>query len=101
MINTITLNPSLDYIVKVDNFKVDSLNRSNDEEVYAGGKGINVSIVLNNLGIENTALGYVAGFTGNEIERQVKNHGVDCDFIKLKNGISRINVKLKVMEKQK
>ena len=95
MINTITLNPSLDYIVKVDSFKVDSLNRSNDEEVYAGGKGINVSIVLNNLGIENTALGYVAGFTGNEIERQVKNHGVDCDFIKLKNGISRINVKLK------
>ncbi|MDR5588601.1 MULTISPECIES: 1-phosphofructokinase [Clostridium] len=95
MINTITLNPSLDYIVKVDNFKVDSLNRSNDEEVYAGGKGINVSIVLNNLGIENTALGYVAGFTGNEIERQVKNHGVDCDFIKLKNGLSRINVKLK------
>ncbi|MBN1045815.1 MULTISPECIES: 1-phosphofructokinase [Clostridium] len=95
MINTITLNPSLDYIVKVDNFKVDSLNRSNDEEVYAGGKGINVSIVLNNLGIDNTALGYVAGFTGNEIERQVKNHGVDCDFIKLKNGISRINVKLK------
>ncbi|WP_252232261.1 1-phosphofructokinase [Clostridium sp. ZBS15] len=95
MINTITLNPSLDYIVKVDNFKVDSLNRSNDEEVYAGGKGINVSIVLNNLGIENMALGYVAGFTGNEIERQVKNHGVDCDFIKLKNGLSRINVKLK------
>ncbi|CDH91202.1 1-phosphofructokinase [Clostridium botulinum B str. Eklund 17B (NRP)] len=85
----------MDYIVKVDNFKVDSLNRSNDEEVYAGGKGINVSIVLNNLGIDNTALGYVAGFTGNEIERQVKNHGVDCDFIKLKNGISRINVKLK------
>ncbi|NFO03046.1 1-phosphofructokinase [Clostridium botulinum] len=95
MINTITLNPSLDYIVKVDNFKIDSLNRSNDEDVYAGGKGINVSIVLNNLGIENIALGYVAGFTGNEIERQVKNHGVDCDFIKLKNGISRINVKLK------
>ncbi|KAI3350635.1 1-phosphofructokinase [Clostridium botulinum] len=95
MINTITLNPSLDYIVKVDNFKIDSLNRSNDEDVYAGGKGINVSIVLNNLGIENTALGYVAGFTGNEIERQVKNHGVDCDFIKLKSGISRINVKLK------
>ncbi|NFG24493.1 1-phosphofructokinase [Clostridium botulinum] len=95
MINTITLNPSLDYIVKVDNFKIDSLNRSNDEDVYAGGKGINVSIVLNNLGIENIALGYVAGFTGNEIERQVKNHGVDCDFIKLKSGISRINVKLK------
>ncbi|AOR23836.1 1-phosphofructokinase [Clostridium taeniosporum] len=95
MINTITLNPSLDYIVKVDNFKVDSLNRSDNEQVYAGGKGINVSIVLNNLGVENTALGYIAGFTGNEIETQVKAHGVDCDFIKLKNGISRINVKLK------
>ena len=76
-------------------FKVDSLNRSNNEEVYAGGKGINVSIVLNNLGVKNTALGYIAGFTGKEIETQVKKHGVDCDFIKLQNGISRINVKLK------
>ncbi|WP_238917525.1 1-phosphofructokinase [Clostridium sp. YIM B02555] len=95
MINTITLNPSLDYIVKVDSFKVDTLNRTEEEQIYAGGKGINVSIVLTNLGVENKALGYIAGFTGDEILRQVKNHGVDCDFIKLENGISRINVKLK------
>lgn len=95
MINTITLNPSLDYIVKVNNFKVDELNRSVSEQIYAGGKGINVSIVLKNLGVENTALGYVAGFTGDEILRQIKEHGVDCDFVKLENGLSRINVKLK------
>lgn len=95
MINTITLNPSLDYIVKVDSFKVDFLNRTEEEKIYAGGKGINVSIVLKNLGIENTALGYIAGFTGDEILRKIKSHGVNCDFIKLRNGFSRINVKLK------
>jgi 1-phosphofructokinase len=95
MINTITLNPSLDYIVKVNSFKVDSLNRMEEEQIYAGGKGINVSIVLTNLGVENKALGYVAGFTGDEIVRQVKNHSVDCEFIKLESGLSRINVKLK------
>ena len=95
MINTITLNPSLDYIVKVDSFKVDSLNRIEEERIYAGGKGINVSIVLKNLGVENTALGYVAGFTGDEILRQIESHGVSCDFVKLKKGFSRINVKLK------
>lgn len=95
MINTITLNPSLDYVVKVDDFKIDSLNRSNDEKIYVGGKGINVSIVLNNLGVDSNALGFTAGFTGDEIEKRVKEHNVDCDFIKLKNGMSRINVKLK------
>ncbi|MVX63431.1 1-phosphofructokinase [Clostridium chromiireducens] len=95
MINTITLNPSLDYIVKVDSFKVDSLNRNQEEQIYAGGKGINVSIVLKNLGVENIALGYVAGFTGDEILRQIRGYGVSCDFIKLNNGFSRINVKLK------
>ena len=95
MINTITLNPSLDYIVKVDSFKVDSLNRIEEERICAGGKGINVSIVLKNLGVENTALGYVAGFTGDEILRQIESHGVSCDFVKLKKGFSRINVKLK------
>lgn len=98
MINTITLNPSLDYIVKVDNFKVDAVNRSNEEQIYPGGKGINVSIVLNNLGVKNTALGFIAGFTGNEILRRIKDHGVDCDFIKVKSGLSRINVKLKSNE---
>ena len=95
MINTITLNPSLDYVVKVENFKADALNRSSNEQIYAGGKGINVSIVLKNLGVDNTALGYVAGFTGDEILRQIKEHNVDCDFVKLKSGMSRINVKLK------
>jgi 1-phosphofructokinase len=95
MINTITLNPSLDYIVKVDSFKVDALNRIEEERICAGGKGINVSIVLKNLGVENTALGYVAGFTGDEILRQIESHGVNCDFVKLKEGFSRINVKLK------
>lgn len=95
MINTITLNPSLDYIVKVDSFKVDSLNRIEEERICAGGKGINVSIVLKNLGVENTALGYVAGFTGDEILTQIESHGVSCDFVKLKKGFSRINVKLK------
>lgn len=95
MINTITLNPSLDYVVKVDNFKADALNRINSEQIYAGGKGINVSIVLKNLGFDNTALGYVAGFTGDEILRQIKDHNVDCDFVKLESGMSRINVKLK------
>ncbi|WP_244832939.1 1-phosphofructokinase [Clostridium sp. BJN0001] len=95
MINTITLNPSLDYVVKVNNFKSNALNRINDEQIYVGGKGINVSIVLKNLGVDNTALGYIAGFTGDEILRRIKKHNVDCDFFKLQDGMSRINVKLK------
>lgn len=95
MIYTITFNPALDYIVKVNDFKLGSVNRTSYEEVYAGGKGINVSIVLNNLEVENTALGYIAGFTGEEIERRVKGFGCNTDFIKLNKGMSRINVKLK------
>lgn len=98
MINTITLNPSLDYIVRVNDFNTGSVNRSEKEDIYAGGKGINVSIVLKNLGIENTALGFVAGFTGDEIENIVKGHGVNSEFIKLNTGMSRINVKLKSKE---
>ncbi|MEG1483171.1 1-phosphofructokinase [Clostridium sp.] len=98
MIYTITFNPALDYIVKVDDFKLGSVNRTSYEEIYAGGKGINVSIVLNNLGVESKVLGYIAGFTGNEIERRVKDFGCDSDFIKLDNGMSRINVKLKSSE---
>lgn len=98
MIYTITFNPALDYIVRVDNFKVGQVNRTSYEEIYAGGKGINVSIVLNNLDVENIALGYIAGFTGDEIENRVKNMGCKTDFIKLNNGMSRINVKLKSNE---
>lgn len=98
MINTITLNPSIDYIVNVDSFDVGLVNRSEKETVYAGGKGINVSIVLKNLGVKNRALGFVAGFTGLEIENILKKHGVDSEFINLNNGMSRINVKLKSKE---
>ncbi|MCR1933142.1 1-phosphofructokinase [Clostridium tepidum] len=98
MIYTITFNPALDYVVKVEDFKVGNLNRTSYEKIYAGGKGINVSIVLNNLGIENIALGYIAGFTGDEIERRVQSFGCKTDFIRLKKGMSRINIKLKAKE---
>ncbi|MCR1952774.1 MULTISPECIES: 1-phosphofructokinase [unclassified Clostridium] len=98
MIYTITFNPALDYIVKVNDFKLGEVNRTFYEEVYAGGKGINVSIVLKNLDVENVALGYIAGFTGEEIENKVKAFGCKTDFIKLSNGMSRINVKLKSNE---
>ena len=95
MIYTITFNPALDYIVKMDEFNLGNVNRSNNEFVYAGGKGINVSIVLNNLGVKSKALGFIAGFTGDEIERRVREFGCDTEFIKLKEGMSRINVKIK------
>lgn len=95
MIYTITFNPALDYIVKMEDLNVGHVNRTESEEIYAGGKGINVSIVLKNLGVENTALGYIAGFTGKEIERRVKEFGCSTDFIELENGMSRINVKIK------
>lgn len=95
MIYTITFNPALDYIVKMDEFNLGHVNRSNNEFIYAGGKGINVSIVLNNLEVKSKALGFIAGFTGDEIERRVKEFGCDTDFIKLKDGMSRINVKIK------
>lgn len=95
MIYTVTLNPCLDYIMKTENLKQGKTNRSNHQEIYPGGKGINVSIVLNNLGVDTKALGFVAGFTGEEIVKRVKESGVKSDFITLENGISRINVKIK------
>ncbi|MBE5921996.1 MAG: 1-phosphofructokinase [Lachnospiraceae bacterium] len=95
MIYTVTFNPSLDYIVSVPNFKVGQTNRTQTEEMLAGGKGVNVSFVLNHLGIENTALGFVAGFTGKEIRRRIEEEGVRSDFITVKSGCSRINFKLK------
>ena len=94
MIYTITFNPALDYIVKMDEFNLGNVNRSNNEFIYAGGKGINVSIILKTLGIDSTALGFIAGFVGEEIERQVKKYGIKTDFIKLENDNSRINVKI-------
>lgn len=95
MIYTITFNPALDYIVKMDKFDLGHVNRTTREDIYAGGKGINVSIVLNNLSVENKALGFIAGFTGDEIERRVREFGCNTDFVKLKDGMSRINVKMK------
>lgn len=98
MIYTLTLNPSLDYVMHLNNLTPGSLNRSQKEEVYPGGKGINVSIVLNNLRIPNKALGFIAGFTGSEIDRLMQKLGSNTDFIMLDNGISRINVKIEAEE---
>ena len=95
MIYTVTFNPSLDYIVSVRDFKLGITNRTSDERILPGGKGINVSTVLKNLGIDNTALGFVSGFTGDEIVRRLENMGVKNGFIRLENGFSRINLKLK------
>lgn len=98
MIYTVTFNPSLDYIVTVGDFQLGMTNRTDSELLLPGGKGINVSIVLKNLGIPNTALGFVAGFTGEEITRAVKAMGVQTDFIKTSEGMSRINLKLQNIE---
>lgn len=95
MIYTVTFNPSLDYIVSVKDFDLGKTNRTVAEQMLAGGKGINVSTVLKNLGISNVALGFVAGFTGKEIERMAKDSDISCDFIILPQGCSRINVKMK------
>lgn len=95
MIYTVTLNPSLDYVMRMVNFRLGEVNRTVSEEIFEGGKGLNVSIVLKNLGIDNIAMGFIAGFTGDEIERGMKNHGCETDFIRLSKGLSRINVKLK------
>lgn len=95
MIYTVTFNPSLDYIVSMDNFELGRTNRTTEERIFPGGKGINVSIVLNNLGIENTALGFTAGFTGEQIEKETQKMELVTDFIRVDNGFSRINVKLK------
>lgn len=95
MIYTVTFNPSLDYIVSMDSFEIGMTNRTVGERIFPGGKGINVSIVLSNLGIENTALGFIAGFTGEEIEKEVRGLGLAADFIHMDKGLSRINVKLK------
>ena len=98
MIYTVTFNPALDYIVNMDNLKLGETNRSTSEMILSGGKGINVSIVLKNLGFDNVALGFVAGFTGEEIENGTRKLGITTDFIHLKEGLSRINVKLKASE---
>ncbi len=98
MIYTVTFNPSLDYIVSVDNLRLGLTNRTDSELLLPGGKGINVSVVLMNLGIESTALGFVAGFTGEEVIRRLEQMGVKNGFIRLEEGFTRINLKLKSID---
>ena len=94
MIFTVTLNPSIDYVVETENFKIGCLNRSKNEYAVAGGKGINVSCVLKELGVETKALGFAAGFTGNEIIRILNQKGIKNNFVVLEKGMTRINVKI-------
>jgi 1-phosphofructokinase len=95
MIYTVTFNPSLDYVVWIKEFKLGNVHRAMSEEIYAGGKGINVSTVLKQLNIANTALGFVAGFSGREIVNRLEGMGIPSDFLILEQGMSRINLKLK------
>ncbi|MDE7311173.1 MAG: 1-phosphofructokinase [Eubacterium sp.] len=95
MIYTVTFNPSLDYVVQVEDFKDDAVNRTLSEHVYAGGKGNNVAVVISNLGLKSRALGFRAGFTGIAMEQMLREYGCDTDFIPLDEGMTRINVKVK------
>ena len=97
MIYTVTLNPSIDFIVEVDNFQLDHLNRIDRESKFPGGKGINVSRVLNTNGVSSKALGFIGGFTGGFIQTFLSNEGVQTDFVSVKDD-SRINIKLKTGE---
>lgn len=98
MIYTVTFNPSLDYIVGTENFRLGATNRTSSEQMLAGGKGINVSYVLKQLGFESTAFGFLAGFVGDEIRRRLSADGIRTDFLMLESGVSRINVKLKSID---
>ena len=90
MVYTVTFNPAIDYVVHADEMTVGSVNRAKSEKIYFGGKGINVSIVLKELGIPSKALGFVAGFTGAAIEQGIAEKGIETDFVHLDNGFSRI-----------
>mgnify|MGYP000892629706 FL=1 len=98
MVFTVTFNPSLDYVVAIDDFQLGMTNRTTSEQFYPGGKGINVSVMLKHLGVENTALGFIAGFTGDEISRKAQEVGVNSRFIRVDGGNSRINLKLRTNE---
>ena len=95
MVYTVTLNPALDHAVYVSHLETGAVNRMNREMFEVGGKGVNVSIVLNELSVKSKALGFIAGFTGDEIERRLSEKGIASDFVKLKDGISRVNIKFK------
>jgi 1-phosphofructokinase len=94
MIYTVTFNPAIDYVVRADSFKSGQINRAADEQIYIGGKGINVSLVLKRLGFDSCAMGFTAGFTGEMIEGSLRKNGINTDFVRVKGGFSRINVKL-------
>ena len=95
MIYTVTLIPTLDYVVSVDHFQTGAINRTRSEDVFPGGKGVNVSLVLNDLGYLTTAMGFIAGFTGAEIKRLLRVGGVESNFIQVERGMSRINMKIR------
>lgn len=95
MIYTVTFNPAIDYVVMTDTIRPGEVNRANEERMYFGGKGINVSLVLSELGIKSRPLGFVAGFTGEAIEKGLLSQGIETGFVHLKVGFSRINVKIK------
>ena len=95
MIYTVTFNPALDYIVQISQWNIGGVNRAENSVVRAGGKGVNVSLVLKNLGHENTALGFAAGFTGNQLIKELTDRGCPADFISLERGMTRINVKIR------
>ena len=94
MIYTVTFNPAVDYVLRLDTLAGGGVNRTSSEDICWGGKGINVSTVLKMLDTKSTALGFTAGFTGQALEDAVRNTGIDCDFIRLEKGFTRICVKL-------
>jgi len=96
MIYTVTFNPAIDYIAEVNNLKMNEINRTTSEKILAGGKGINVSVVLKNLEVESVALGFIAGFTGKEIKRRIEEVGIRTDFVEVPNKFSRVNVKIQL-----
>lgn len=98
MIYTVTFNPAIDYVVHTDKITAGGINKYSDEKIYFGGKGINVSLVLKELDISSVALGFTAGFTGDAIEKGVSDAGIKTDFVRLDNGFSRINFKIKSAE---
>ena len=95
MVYTVTFNPALDYVMKLKNLSDRDINRTESEELYYGGKGINVSAILSRLKIPNIALGFAAGFTGKKLIEMMERDGIKNDFIELSEGFTRINVKLK------
>lgn len=95
MVYTVTFNPAIDYVIRMDSLKPGSVNRSDSEQMLCGGKGINVSVILGELGVKSRALGFIAGFTGKAVESGVREKGVETDFIELSEGCTRINVKIK------